>query len=92
MSEKNIEKIWKENIWGTPVTFCYQDAGIDQHWCACLTWTELESNESMVTDAAAFMVQHVNNFTDESSLRKLCTRFSLGKVVRASMLAPNKGM
>lgn len=57
------------------------DAGIEPHWCSCLSWTAIDSEDDTVHQAALALVRAINGFTD--SERADCEELQLAEVSRA---------
>ncbi|KAE9553335.1 hypothetical protein FO519_003448 [Halicephalobus sp. NKZ332] len=63
-------------------------AGIEPHWCTCLSWQE--GKEEVSKMLAEAVVQTINGYTAEE--RKLCANLKLHKLVNSKMLAPEEKM
>lgn len=66
------------------------DASIEPHWCACLNWAKLDTNSDLAKDAANFLLAYIISFTAEKNHRDICHVFSLGSIMKASLMAPKK--
>ena len=62
-----------------------EQAGIEPHWCTCLSWQA--GNENVSTELAKAVVQTINSYTEKE--RKLCAPLSLQKLVDAKKLVPD---
>lgn len=67
-----------------------QDAGIELHWCACLSWTPLPLNDSLVLRAAHEIVNKFNNLTQEEVDK--CEILSLKAVKSAVRYSANENV
>jgi len=64
------------------------DAGIEPHWCTCLSWQEGDEKNSNILAEA--LVQTINGYTAPE--RKLCAPLKLHKLVNSKMLVPDEKM
>lgn len=71
-----------------PLSRDCSSAGIETHWCGCLNWASVGVASDIALEAANHLLAHVNAQTD--NYRHLCRTFSLGKIVKASIMAPKK--
>uniref|UniRef100_A0A7M5XLL0 Uncharacterized protein n=2 Tax=Clytia hemisphaerica TaxID=252671 RepID=A0A7M5XLL0_9CNID len=75
----------------TPLNRTCQKAGIDEHWCPCLTYTNINISNSIVQTIAGELVQNINTrFQKYNESRTQCEQLRLSKVLRASRQLPNK--
>lgn len=64
-----------------------KDAGIEAHYCSCLTRTPIKTSSESILIASSAVVTYINNLTNP--LRHLCAKLKLKKVIDASLLQPN---
>ena len=57
------------------------DAGVDAHWCVCLAWEAVATNDTNVKAAASAVVRLMNELTDVR--RQLCRILDLVRVTSA---------
>jgi hypothetical protein len=68
-----------------------ENAGIEPHWCACLSWHELQPGEDAIAQKAAIaLVDRINQETQAN--RKICTNLQLQKLLWAGRFQPHKGL
>ena len=65
------------------------DAYIEPHWCACLSWDPLPTDDDRVQEAASSLVHYINTYT--APQRSVCQALTLNKVTWAAILLPSKG-
>ena len=65
-------------------------AGINLHWCTCLTYEEIPDahKDSMAKYIAKHLVKHINHLTDAE--RQKCQELNLKAVVDAKLILPNE--
>ncbi|KAL2720926.1 uncharacterized protein V1478_009972 [Vespula squamosa] len=66
------------------------DAFIEPHWCACLSWKEIQVDNPNVIAAAKFFVQFLNSYTEEH--RDICETLKLNQILWSAKLLPTKGL
>ncbi|XP_035734479.1 uncharacterized protein LOC118447091 isoform X2 [Vespa mandarinia] len=66
------------------------DAFIEPHWCACLSWKEIEVDNPNVIAAAKFFVQFLNTYTEEH--RDICETLKINQILWSAKLLPTKGL
>lgn len=66
------------------------DAGIEPHWCACLSWTDVKSNDGQVRQAALAIVQKINSITEPE--RSNCVELRLAEVTKAVKWSANDNL
>lgn len=66
---------------------CLQ-AGIEQHWCACLHWNDLPSTNSLMGLFAEQAVRFLNDFIGE--FRDQCAQLHLVRIQKAFQLETNE--
>ncbi len=67
-----------------------KDAGIDNHWCACLNWQSVDIGSSQVILAAKRLVESMNKLT--SKLRSKCSTLSVKEITSAGVFLPHKNL
>ena len=67
-----------------------QDAGIELHWCACLSWTPLPLSDPLVLRAAHEIVKQFNNLTLKEINR--CEVLSLKEIKSAVRYSTNENV
>jgi Protein of unknown function (DUF229) len=68
-----------------------ENAGIEPHWCACLSWHELRPGEDAIAQKAAIaLVDRINQETQAT--RKICANLQLHKLMWAGRFQPHKGL
>ncbi|VDO98919.1 unnamed protein product [Soboliphyme baturini] len=70
-----------------PLERTCSDAGIEPHWCACLSWQTLPTTVSEVKYIANAIVAALNKVT--ASERQLCSKLRLRSIVKAFLLSAN---
>ncbi len=65
-------------------------AGIDAHWCSCLTWEPVSLRSKEVTEVVEAIIERINSETARE--RKSCTVLKLSKVKDAKKAAANDKM
>uniref|UniRef100_A0A7E4VT59 Uncharacterized protein n=1 Tax=Panagrellus redivivus TaxID=6233 RepID=A0A7E4VT59_PANRE len=63
-----------------------EQAGIEPHWCTCLSWQASEAADSALLAGA--LIETINNYTKES--RKLCAEIKLDKIVESKRLVADE--
>jgi len=63
------------------------DAGIETHWCACLDWHPVSSQNQLMVKATAKLVDTINSLTAE--YRQQCQLLELANITSASQFTPN---
>ena len=66
---------------------CLQ-ADIEQHWCACLHWNDISTNESIIEKLGEQAVDYLNNFV--SDYKNECAKLSLYQIHKANQLQANE--
>ncbi|XP_065337765.1 uncharacterized protein LOC135938133 [Cloeon dipterum] len=68
-----------------------ENAGIEAHWCACLSWHELKPGEDAIAQKAAIaLVDAINRETQ--NYRKMCHNLLLSRLSWAGRFQPHKGL
>ena len=65
-------------------------AGIEMHWCACLSWKDADKSSRDVLAAANYLVQKLNDMT--SSERTNCEPLKLDVIKDAGVFAPHSNL
>ena len=73
-----------------PPTRTCEDAGIEAHWCACLTWQLISLTDNHVTNSARQLVETINTIT--SPKYDLCARLELTNILSAVTYTPNSNL
>jgi len=68
-----------------------EEAGIEAHWCACLSWHELRPGEDAIAQKAAIAVVDLINHETQSN-RKICSNLLLAQLSWAGRFQPHKGL
>ena len=63
------------------------EAGIDAHWCTCLAWKAVATDDNNVKSAAAAVVRLINELTETK--RHLCQQLFLANVTSAVRYTPS---
>ena len=63
-------------------------AAIEQHWCACLNWNQISTNQSLVQQLAEQAVGFLNKFVSDH--RDECATLTLHRVFKANQLQTNE--
>ncbi|ESP04838.1 hypothetical protein LOTGIDRAFT_109590 [Lottia gigantea] len=71
-----------------PLNRTCKAAGIDVHWCACLVQVNVDATDYFVQNSALEIVSYINRKTE--SLRDMCMKIQLDKIVIAVMVLPNE--
>lgn len=67
-----------------------KDAGIDEHWCPCLTFSAVNISDSIIQTVAKEMVSIINKKMKQyKESEAKCALLRLDKIVRASKSLPN---
>lgn len=66
------------------------DAFIEPHWCACLSWQEISTDNDNVIAAAKYFIQFLNSYTEDH--RDICEKLKIKEILWAAKLIPNKGI
>lgn len=66
------------------------DAGIESHWCACLTWEKISESTQFVYHIGQEFVKFLNGYTRKYS--DLCSTLRLAKVLEAAKFLPNRNV
>lgn len=66
-----------------------ESAGIQTHWCSCLSWKKIDVRESLVRDAVTVLIHTFNSETNRLA-PGLCQPLSLKAVNNASMYEHGK--
>ena len=68
-----------------------EKAGIDSHWCPCLSYTTLKTTDPVVKTVALKIVKYINGLiAKDSKPRMSCARLKLGRITRAAEQAVNQ--
>nr|XP_031846377.1 uncharacterized protein LOC116432971 [Nomia melanderi] len=73
-----------------PLERTCKDAFIEPHWCACLSWQEISTQDTNVIAAAKYFVQFLNAYTEE--YRNICEKLQLKEILWAAKFVPNTGL
>ena len=65
-----------------------EEAGVEFHWCPCLSSSEVDSSSAQARDLAATVVSFMNNMT--SNLKDLCERLTLNEIGYVGRLMVHK--
>ncbi|PFX29790.1 uncharacterized protein LOC111324377 [Stylophora pistillata] len=73
------------------VTRTCSDAGVDDHWCPCLEFTEVDVKSPNVVGGAEMVVKYINDviLNRTELLRRSCAEVQLKKIVKAVRYKPN---
>ncbi|KAK6194415.1 hypothetical protein SNE40_000052 [Patella caerulea] len=71
-----------------PLNRTCKSAGIDTHWCACLTQVRIPSNDKFAQISAKALVSFMNNYTQKQ--RHYCAVLKLKEVLTAMLVIPNE--
>ena len=67
-----------------------KQAGIDEHWCPCLTFTDVDVEDSIVQTISMKMVEGINErLLEYNNSKELCSQLRIYSVLRASKTLPN---
>ena len=66
------------------------DAGVEMHWCACLTWKSVKLDDSRVNASANALLKVINNMN--IGQRGVCAKLAIGSLRSAQIYAPNTNM
>ncbi|XP_047513405.1 uncharacterized protein LOC125055167 isoform X1 [Pieris napi] len=66
------------------------EAGIEPHWCSCLSWEEVVKSDPMFTKTGKALVDFINSLTDEA--RSKCVPRTLQSVQWSMRKRPNNGV
>nr|XP_053620720.1 uncharacterized protein LOC128681116 isoform X1 [Plodia interpunctella] len=66
------------------------EAGIEPHWCACLSWKPVPTSDPLHSRAAEALVQYINDLT--APVKPLCTLRTLSSVKWVMKQRPNSRM
>ena len=67
-----------------------KQAGIDEHWCPCLTFTDVDVEDSIVQTISMKMVEGINErLLEYNNSKELCSQLRIDSVLRASKTLPN---
>lgn len=66
------------------------EAFIEPHWCACLTWNNVNTSSSITPLIVNTVLSTLNNYT--SNFRNLCDIWTMKNVRWLSKLVPNKSL
>lgn len=68
-----------------------QQAGIDSHWCPCLSYKKLNVTNKLVQNMTQAIVKTINNMLGDSLMTKsLCAEVKLGRIISANQRSTNK--
>ena len=73
-----------------PLNRTCAQAGIEPHWCSCLSWRSIAADSKISTTIASAVVERINNETE--SERKRCAELKLAKISKLQRLAANDQM
>ena len=65
-------------------------AKIESHWCACIAWVSVSKEDKTAKMAAEHVLAYINSLTKPAEQQ--CHRLTLGSIVSAEMLTPNKDL
>ncbi|GFX78151.1 uncharacterized protein TNCV_5134981 [Trichonephila clavipes] len=65
-----------------------ESASIESHWCACLSWFDIPTNDFLAKSVGQAVVTYMNDLT--KSQRDKCVELQLGKITRLEKFTPNK--
>lgn len=67
-----------------------ESAGVDQHWCPCLTYTDVKVSETLVKQVTDEMIKAINEkISKYQDAKSQCSNLSLDRIIRASQTVPN---
>ena len=67
--------------------------GVEDHWCPCLTWQVLSTQEAIVKNVVDFVVSHINEMiSKDERTKELCAKLALKKIQSAQRQMPNEKM
>lgn len=66
------------------------DAFIEPHWCACLDWESVSSNDPVVLGASRHLISGINNYNSEFSDE--CQTLQMKEVQWAARLIPSNAL
>ncbi|XP_059157676.1 uncharacterized protein LOC131942030 [Physella acuta] len=73
-----------------PLERTCEHAHIASHWCACLAWKNMSSDDPYVQNVTEFAVAYINNLT--SGFRDDCAELKVENVTASSMLESRKAL
>ncbi|KAJ8665353.1 hypothetical protein QAD02_007015 [Eretmocerus hayati] len=73
-----------------PIERTCADAFIEPHWCACLSWKEMPTDQDVIKEAAQYFVDFLNSYTVDQ--RDICETLTLGEILWSAKLIPTKGL
>jgi len=66
------------------------NAGIDTHWCPCLSYAPIDANNHIVKTVATKAVKHINKLLSKiEKANMLCSTLKLVKIIRAGEMKVN---
>lgn len=66
-------------------------AGIERHWCPCLDYVSVPTNDTQIVDLTKTVIDHINNLTRVLPLkRNPCAELKISSIIRASRNIPQK--
>ncbi|XP_061381027.1 uncharacterized protein LOC116775773 isoform X2 [Danaus plexippus] len=66
------------------------EAGVEAHWCSCLSWQNVSDDDVMFSRTAAALVDFINHLTEER--RSVCAVRTLKSVSWVMRARPNSGV
>lgn len=62
-----------------------ENAGVEEHWCPCLNFEEISTDDPLIEKSAELIISHINNlmFQKHSGLGKLCHELVLKEITHA---------
>ena len=69
------------------------DAGTPKHFCPCLEFKSIFTNDRLVLNVAETVVRHINEMTNNiTKAKQLCMQLGLKDIIRARKVEPNEDM
>ena len=71
-----------------------ESAGIKDHWCPCLTFSEVKVNEAHIVNGVDFLLKHINEdiIDKNEEASKKCAKLTLKLIKRASVRLPGEAV
>ena len=74
-----------------PLNRSCQNADIDNHWCTCLQWIDLNAKDEFAIKASESLVNFINNLNSNYT-SELCYQLTVKQITRAQKIEPKKDL
>lgn len=72
-----------------PLNRTCRDADIDNHWCTCLHWINLDEHDELALKAGESLLNYINEL-NSNYVTDQCNKLTVKQITRAQKIEPEK--